>query len=97
MQAVNLGEVYCLALRRDEAQEKTIEQVTRLGIEIRRDLDDDFIQLVGKWKVGNRLAYADAFVLAPAECDKATVRKRRPRRIGSDRAAQGAMAFLWFR
>ena len=72
--AVNLGEVYYLALRRnvDEAV-KVMEQVSRLGIQVRRDLDDDFIRLVGKWKTGNRLAYADAFVLALAQRDNATV------------------------
>ena len=74
MHAVNLGEVYYLALRRgaDEAA-RVMEQVLRLGIQVRSDLDDDFIRLVGKWKAGNRLAYADAFVLALAQRDNATV------------------------
>ena len=97
MHAVNLGEVYYLALRQgaDEAA-KVMGQVPRLGIQVRRDLDDDFIRLVGKWKAGNRLAYADAFVLALAERDNATV-------VTTDHAeldpiaAQGSISFLWLR
>ena len=97
MHAVNLGEVYYLALRRDADEAvKVMEQVRRLGIQVRRDLDDDFIRLVGKWKVGNRLAYADAFVLALAQRDNATV-------VTTDHgaldpvAAQGSISFLWLR
>ena len=97
MHAVNLGEVYYLALRRDAADAaKVIEQVPRLGIQVRRDLDDDFVRLAGKWKAGNRLAYADAFVLALAERDNATV-------VSTDHgeldpiAAQGSISFLWLR
>ena len=56
MHAVNPGEVYYLALRRKEpGAEKIFEDVVELGIQIRRDLDHDFIRPVGKWKAGHRL------------------------------------------
>ncbi len=98
LHAANLGEVYYLALRRNEAEaKKTIEHVLQLGIQLRRDLDDDFVQMAGKWKAHNRLlAYADAFVLALAERDGATV-------VTTDHgeldpiAAQGAIPFFWLR
>jgi PIN domain nuclease of toxin-antitoxin system len=97
MHAVNFGEVYYLALRRKDADfERIRHDVISEGIQIRRDLDDDFVRLVGRWKSGHRLVYADAFVLGLAERDAATV-------ISTDHgeldpiAAQGAIPFLWLR
>ena len=97
MHAVNLGEVYYLAVRRKDANAgKIFEDIARLGVQIRRDLDDDFIRIVGKWKAGHGLAYADAFVLGLAERDIGTV-------VSTDHAeldaiaAQGAIRFYWLR
>ena len=97
LHAVNLGEVYYLALRRGQNDaDKIMEQVLGLGVQIRRDLDNDFIRLAGKWKAGHRVAYADAFVLALAERDQATL-------VSTDHgeldpiAAEGKIPFFWLR
>lgn len=67
--AVNFGEVYYDFLRAG-GEEKARELWVRallLPMEIRRDLDDEFVQRVGAWKVRYSISYADAFALALAE------------------------------
>ena len=67
--AVNLGEVYYDFLRAGgEAKARELwARALLLPMEIRRDLDDEFVHRVGAWKVRYSISYADAFALALAE------------------------------
>ena len=76
--------------------EKIFEDVVELGIQIRRDLDHEFIRTAGKWKAGHRLAYADAFVLGLAERDNGTIASTDHAELDPI-AALGQIPFLWLR
>lgn len=75
MHSVNLTEVYydgVYVSGEDKAQE-LFEKVAELPITIIWDLNISFIKLVGKYKTSYRISFADAFVLALAEKEKATL------------------------
>lgn len=75
MHSVNLTEVYYDAVYvsgKEKAQE-LFETVGKLPIIILWDLDISFIKLVGKYKTSYKISFADCFVLAFAEKEKATV------------------------
>jgi len=75
MHSVNLTEVYYDAVYvagEDKAQE-LFEKVAELPITILWDLNVPLIRLVGKYKTSYRISFADAFVLALAEKEKAIV------------------------
>jgi predicted nucleic acid-binding protein len=65
----NLGEVYYDFLRDDgpEASRTAWTNTLELPLELRRDVDDAFIQRVGTIKVMERVSFADAFALALSE------------------------------
>ena len=67
-----------------------------LPMEIRRDLDDEFVHRVGAWKVRYSISYADAFALALAEREGVPL-------ITTDHyefdlvEADGTVGFFWLR
>jgi len=65
----NLGEVYYDFSRNDgpEAAQTAWANIVTLPLELRRDVDDLFIQKVGVIKVAERVSFADAFALALSE------------------------------
>jgi len=75
MHSINLTEVYYDAVRvsgKEKAQE-LFETVAKLPITILWNLDIPFIKLVGKYKTSYKISFADCFVLALAEKEKAIV------------------------
>jgi predicted nucleic acid-binding protein len=98
MHAVNLGEVYYDSLRvsgKEKAQ-ALFEDVAKLPITLIWDLDEYFIELIGKYKTSYRVSYADCFLLALAERENAIV-------ISTDHHEfdvidnTGELAFYWLR
>lgn len=75
MHSVNLTEVYydAVYVSGEEKAQELFEKVVRLPITILWDLNVSLIKLVGKYKTSYQISFADAFVLALAEKEKAIV------------------------
>ena len=74
LHGINLGEVYYDTLRNSkEIAEKLIDDIKKLPIEIIWTLDLEIIKLVGKYKISYKVSYADCYVLALAEKEKAII------------------------
>ena len=67
-----------------------------LPMEIRRDLDDEFVHRVGAWKVRYSISYADAFALALAEREGVPLITTDHREFDVVEA-DGTAGFLWLR
>lgn len=65
---INLGEVYYEYHREEGSQRagEVLDELLGLRIDFVEDLSLDTIKLAGKYKAENRVSYADAFALAPA-------------------------------
>jgi predicted nucleic acid-binding protein len=98
LHAINLGEVYYDTLRTSgpEVADQVFSDVRALPIIIVWEIEIDFLQAVGRFKVGHRMSYADAWVLALAERESATV-------VSTDRhefgpiETKGVLPFYWLR
>ena len=97
MHSINLGEVYYDSLRvlEKKAIDELFDDIAKLPIHIIWTLDIPFIKLVGKYKTSYKISYADSFVLALAEREKATV-------ISTDHEfddieKEGKISFYWLR
>lgn len=97
MHSINLGEVYYDSLRVSEKKppRELFDDIAKLPIHIIWTLDIPFIELVGKYKTSYKISYADSFVLALAEREKATV-------ISTDHEfdvieTEGKLSFYWLR
>ncbi|OQX22465.1 MAG: hypothetical protein BWK80_30375 [Desulfobacteraceae bacterium IS3] len=75
MHSVNLTEVYydAVYVSGEEKAQELFEKIAELPIIILWDLNVSFIKLVGKYKTSYRISFADAFVQALAEKEKAIV------------------------
>jgi PIN domain nuclease of toxin-antitoxin system len=75
MHSINLTEVYydALYVSGEEKAQQLFEKVAELPITILWYLDVNFIKLVGKYKTSYRISFADSFVLALADKEKAIV------------------------
>jgi len=75
LHAINLGEIYYDTLRTSgrEIADQIFVDIGALPISIVWDIEPQFLQVVGRFKVGHRMSYADAWVLALAEREAATV------------------------
>lgn len=95
---VTLAEVYYDVLRSSgkEKADAALAALEALQIAVSYDLDITFIQTLSKYKVAHKISFADAFVLALAETQNATV-------VTSDRhefgpiEENGILSFLWIR
>src|SRR5438552_589262 len=97
MHAVNLGEVFYDGLRRaDPKVEQLWNDVSDLGISIRRDMDDDFVTAAARWKSKYRIAYADAFALALAERESGALATTDHKELDPV-SADAQVQFLWLR
>jgi len=69
MHIVNIGELYYVFWRSDgeNKAEETWSKTTEMPIRIVNSLNESFVKRVGRWKVTQRISYADAFALATAE------------------------------
>ena len=96
--AVNLGEVYYDFLRAaGEAKARELwARALLLPMEIRRDLDDEFVHRVGAWKVRYSMSYADAFALALAEREGVPLITTDHREFDIVEA-DGTVGFFWLR
>jgi len=98
MHSVNLTEVYydAVYVSGEEKAQELFEKIAELPITILWDLNVSFIKLVGKYKTSYRISFADAFVLALAEKEKATV-------VSTDHhefdviESGGGLLFCWLR
>ncbi len=75
MHSVNLTEVYydAVYVSGEEKAQELFEKVVKLPITILWDLDIFLVRLVGKYKTSYQIPFADAFVLALAEKEKAII------------------------
>jgi predicted nucleic acid-binding protein len=98
MHAINLGEVYYDTLRvsgKDKADE-LFADMALLPISIVWTVDVPLLALAGKYKTSYRISYADAFVLALADQEKATVISTDHHEFDPVENA-GDIPFLWLR
>jgi len=75
MHSINLTEVYydAVYVSGEEKAQELFEKITELPITILWDLDISLIKSVGKYKTSYKVSFADSFVLALAEQEKAIV------------------------
>lgn len=98
LHAINLGEIFYDTLRtsgKDIATQLFID-IAALPINIVWNIEPDFLQIVGRYKVGYRMSYADAWVLALAERESAAVITTDRHEFGAVEAA-GGLSFVWLR
>ncbi len=98
MHSVNLAEVYYDAVRvsGEEKAQELFENVSRLPITVLWDLDISLIKLVGKYKTSYQISFADCFVLALAEKEKAIVISTDHHEFDPIESAE-RMLFYWLR
>ncbi|UCH98389.1 MAG: type II toxin-antitoxin system VapC family toxin [Candidatus Aminicenantes bacterium] len=98
MHAANLGEVYYDSIRYSDKKyaKQLLEDVKKLPIHFIWNLDEDFIELLGEYKTTYSISYADAFVLALAKRENATI-------VTTDYheflpvEESGSLSFFWLR
>jgi predicted nucleic acid-binding protein len=98
MHALNLGEVYYDTLRvagQDKAHE-LFADIALLPIAVVWTVDVPLLESVGKYKTSYRISYADAFVLALAEQEKAIVISTDHHEFDPVEKA-GEIRFFWLR
>ena len=98
LHAINLGEVYYDTLRTfgSEVADQVFADILALPINILWDIEPDFLQAVGRFKVSHRMSYSDAWVLALAERESATVVSTDRHEFGPVEAT-GVLSFHWLR
>lgn len=98
MHAVNLGEVYYDTLRHtgEEKAKELFDDISRLPVRIIWSIDIPFLELTGKYKTSFSMSYADAFALALAEREEATVITTDHKEFDPVEKA-GVLMFYWVR
>ena len=96
--AVNVGEVYYDSVRYsgEEKAEELFEDIASLPIQVIWTLDIPFLKIVGKYKTSYKISYADAFVLALAEKERAKVISTDHHEFDPIEMA-GVLSFYWLR
>jgi PIN domain nuclease of toxin-antitoxin system len=98
MHSINLTEVYydAVYVSGEEKAQELFEKIAELPITILWDLNISLIKLVGKYKTSYKISFADSFVLALADKEKAIV-------ISTDHhefdmiEKTGNLSFYWLR
>ncbi|MDM8548985.1 PIN domain-containing protein [Desulfobacterales bacterium HSG2] len=98
MHSVNLTEVCydAVYVSGEEKAQELFEKVAGLPITVLWDLNVSLIKLVGKYKTSYQISFADAFVLALAEKEKAIVVSTDHHEFDVIESA-GELSFYWLR
>jgi PIN domain nuclease of toxin-antitoxin system len=98
MHSINLTEVYydAVYVSGEEKAQELFEKVAELPISILWDLEVSLIKLVGKYKTSYKISFADSFVLALAEKEKAIVISTDHHEFDVIESA-GELSFYWLR